>query len=182
MVIATTPWHSKRSSSMMPNTCNWNVLSLSSGFAVYGNAKTGHRYFPSGHFPSDRKTTFPIRRPFPSAPFSIRTAFHPCHFPSVPLSIRATFHPFGSYIKKDGKFYRWKVARMGSGTDGKWYRWKVSSMENDVWKGSSDGKCRRMGNVPMGNSGDPFFSNVILKVTCCCMHSLTKIYSILERS
>ena len=44
---------------------------------------------------------------------------------------------------------------MGSGTDGKWYRWKVSSMENDVWKGSSDGKCRRMGNVPMGNSGDP---------------------------
>ena len=123
--------------------------------------KSGHRYFPSGHFPSDRKTTFPIRRPFPSAPLSIRTAFHPCHFPSVPLSIRATFHPFGSYIKKDGKFYRWKVARMGSGTDGKWYRWKVSSMENDVWKGSSDGKCRRMGNVPMGNSGDPFLHLIL---------------------
>ena len=55
----------------------------------------------------------------------------------------------------DGKLSRWKAVRMESGTDGKRYGWKMSPMENDVWKVSSDGKCRRMGNVPMGNSGDP---------------------------
>ena len=56
---------------------------------------------------------------------------------------------------------------MGRGTDGKWYRWKVSSMENDVWKGSSDGKCRRMANVAMGNSGDPK-EHIDTKFTSVC--------------
>ena len=49
---------------------------------------------------------------------------------------------------------------MVSGPDGKWFGWEVVPMENDVWKVSSDGKCRRMGNVPMGNSGDPMYALV----------------------
>ena len=53
----------------------------------------------------------------------------------------------------DGKWSGWKVVRMERGSDVKWYGWKVARMGRVVgWEMSF---FSRMGNVPMGNSGDP---------------------------
>ena len=115
----------------------------------------GHRYFPSGHFPSgdtSHPTTLSIRH-FPSTTLSICTTFHPYHFPSAPLSIGKTFHPSWYSYQTDGKWRGWKVVRMESGMDGKRCGWKVARMGRVVgWEMSF---FYRMGNVPMGNSGDP---------------------------